>query len=751
MQKYSIFMLLGALSMGAAAQSPADSSKVTRLPEVEVVGTKVLGKTPMSYSKISKEEIRKDKLVEDVPYLLTLTPGLVATSDAGSGVGYTSLRIRGVDATRINVMMGGVPINDSESQGVFWVNMPDLSSSLGEIQVQRGVGTSSNGAAAFGASVNMQSEHLSLSPYLRTSLSGGSFGTFKRTLQLGSGRFAGRWAAEARLSWLNSNGYIDRATSDLSSYFFQGGYFGDRTTLKFISFGGKERTGIAWNGLKFYNGKSEDLQKWGRTYNSAGFMYLESDGKPHYYQNTDNYQQYHHHLVFRHQLSDSWKLGVTAHYTRGYGYTDEFRTGRKLKEYGLQKYKIMTANGEKEIKKVSLIRQKHLDNHFGGYIASLDYTTGNLSISFGQASNYYQGDHYGIIRWIERYKEVVQPDFRYYQNEGKKLDVSGFAKVYWTPLESLDLFADLQYRFIRYQIDGVIDNYDDTTGRMQELKGFDKKFNFFNPKVGALYHFNENNFVFASLAVGHREPDRHSYTDVLPKNYPTSENLVDYELGYNYNSEALSLGVNLYYMDYINQLVATGEFSDVGQAIMTNVKDSYRMGLEFSLGWKPLSWLRWDLVGGLSKNKIKRYTYNFSVYDDAWDWSNYQPIEFKDTDIAMSPALTLGNRIGFHFGGLDLAFSTHYVGKQYLDNTSSKDRMLKAYSYTNLYLGYGFKLFGLKECRLSLTVNNLFDQKYYGNGYVYDMGIDHTGKTYNDLRYYPQAGINALAGISIDF
>ncbi len=720
-----------------AQQSRVDTLEIKTLEEVSVIGTRASARTPMSYANITKDKIKRENLGVDIPYLLQMQPSVFSTSDAGTGIGYTSLRVRGVDATGINITVGGVPINDSESQAVFWVNMPDFASSVREIQIQRGVGTSSNGSASFGATINMSTDHLSSTPYAEVGLSGGSFGTFRRNVRVGSGRLAGRWSVDARLSKITSDGYVERGSVDLGSYFVQAGYFGANTVVKFLSFGGKEVTGIAWNGLS-----SSDEAKYGRRYNSAGLMYRTDDGKAHYYHNTDNYRQVHNHLVLTHRFSPELALNVTGHYTQGFGYTDEYRTGRKVREYALAE----PSQGYK----TSLIRRKYLDNDFYGIISSLTWTPTRWTINLGLSGNRYQGAHYGEIRWIKDYPTAVYPEWRYYDGDASKVDLSSYIKASYQVSRALSAFVDLQYRYVDYRIGGTYDGYDEASKQMQTID-LVKTFSFLNPKLGLFYQIDDQHHAYASVAVSHREPNRKTYTDATPSTYPTAERLVDYELGYGYTSRLLSLSANVYYMDYTDQLVLNGKMSDVGGMLLENVPDSYRLGLELQTAIRPLEWLRLDASLGLSTNRIKRYDYYYSVYDASWGWSHLQRQTYTDTPIAYSPSVVASGALTLTKAGFEASVRSQYVSSQYLDNTGSADRMLPAYHVMGLTLGYDIPLKRLSRWNVSLQINNLLNTMYHNNGYVYDVGIDHQGSTYSDLRYYPQAGINVLLGTTITF
>ena len=735
----------------ATATQLADSLSTHRLEEVQVTATRASAKTPMSFSNVSKGQLLKSNLGQDVPYLLLQTPSVVATSEPGIGIGYTYLRVRGVDAAGINIMTNGVPLNDSESQGVFWANMPNFSSSIQDAQLQRGVGTSSNGSAAFGASLNLRTDHFSMTPTASLTLLGGSYNTFRRDVHASTGRIAGHWALEARLGKTTTDGYIDRSGTEGTSYFIQGGYFGENTILKLLSFGGKQRTGIAWNGLS-----PEEEAVYGRRYNSAGHMNPGSTPQDARYRyNTDNYEQYHYQAQLTQRLSEGLILNLTAHYTKGYGFTDEYRTGRKLKDYGLKEFILRDENGaaildkdgkEQKVKKITLLRTKYLDNDFAGGIATLDYKSNRLELTAGLSANHYAGDHYGERLPVTPYPYLVEPNERYYEDKANKTDLSGFVKANYEVTTGLNLFADLQYRFIDYRIAGTIDHFiKNSQGAMvaQEID-LKKTFNFLNPKAGLFYQFTPQHHVYGSVAVAHREPNRKNYTEVSPKDYPRAERLTDYEVGYGFRSSSFSAGLNLYYMDYHDQLVLNGKQSDVGGKLSENVASSHRMGAELNASWKICPMLRWDLAGAVSRNQIKQY--------HLYAWSDQAGDEvlttYDRTPIAYSPQLVLSNTLTFAHRAFEAALTSQYVGMQYLDNTGSRERSLPAYHVASLRLGYELPVHFVRGWSISLQINNLFDARYSSNGgagYTFDKNGAISSYTWT----YPQAGIHAFLGTTI--
>ena len=502
--------LLGAGFPVHAQTSAKDSLKVINLQEVQVVSTRATAKTPVAFTNIGKAELKKVNFGQDIPYLLSMTPSTLTTSDAGSGIGYTTLRVRGTDGTRINITVNGIPMNDAESHNLFWVNMPDFSSSVKDMQVQRGAGTSTNGAGAFGASVNMQTEGASMKPYAEFNGSYGSFNTHKETVKVGTGLLNNHWTFDARLSNIGTDGYIDRASVNLNSYYLQGGYFAENTSVKLIAFTGKEKTYHAWG----YATKAE-MEEHGRRYNPCG-EYTGDDNEKHYYADqTDNYLQKNYQLLFNHTFSTAWNLNVALHYTKGDGYYEEYKEDRSFGEYGLKPF---TTDG-KEISESDLVRQKKMDNKFGGGVFSLNYTNHRLTASLGGGINQYRGNNFGKVTWVKNYIGALSPDHEYYRNQSKKTDGNIYLKASYDLTGGLSAYADLQYRHIDYTIDGANDKYDWNKSALRPL-AVDKKFDFFNPKVGLNWNINPNHRVYASFSVAQKEPTRNNYMDGDPDSYP---------------------------------------------------------------------------------------------------------------------------------------------------------------------------------------------------------------------------------------
>lgn len=751
--------LLGAGITVHAQTSAKDSVKVVNLQEVQVVSTRATAKTPVAFTNVKKEQISKQNFGQDIPFLLSTTPSVLTTSDAGAGVGYTTIRVRGTDATRINVTANGIPMNDSESHAIFWVNTPDFASSLEDIQIQRGAGTSTNGSGAFGASINMRTQSISSKPYAEVSGSYGSFNTHKETVKVGTGLLNKYWAFDARLSNIQSDGYRDRASSDLKSYFVQGGYFGENTTIKFITFGGKEKTYHAWDGIS-----KEQLEN-DRTYNPNGVILDDNKGKGNpigfYDDQMDNYRQTHYQLLLNHIFSPAWNLNIAFHYTNGFGYYQEYKNGRSLEEYGLKPF-YLPGNSEPQ-KKTNLVRQKLVDSNFGGGIFSLNYQNEKLNASFGGGLNRYSNDHYGKVIWVKNYTEQLDPEHEYYRNTGGKTDGNIYLKANYQLIGGLSAYADLQYRYIHYTIDGDNDKWD-FTATPERLQRLDVKenFSFFNPKAGLFWQINPNHSAYASFSVAQKEPTRNNYTDGMFDKYPKAEKLLDYELGYTYRNEWVTAGVNLYYMDYTDQLVLNGKTNDIGEAMAENVKDSYRMGIELAFGAKFNDWLRWDINGTWSKNRIKDYTgyvydeslVNGEIVDNLWTQT---AIKGGNSPISFSPSFIGNSLITLGSNGLEISLQSQYVSRQYLDNFGTKENSLDAYFVSHLSASYSFKTRHTKGITIGATVYNLFDTKYETNGYSQSVALYENGDktkpyvTKHDPRFYPMAGTNILTHITFRF
>ncbi|MBQ9651025.1 MAG: TonB-dependent receptor [Prevotella sp.] len=704
--------LISALS--AQGAEPMDTTKVVNLQEVQVVSTRATKKTPMAYTNVGQEDLKAVNHGQDIPYLISLTPSVTMTSDAGNGIGYTSLRVRGTDPSRINITANGIPMNDAESSSLYWVNMGDFASSVKSMQIQRGVGTSTNGAGAFGATLNMLTENVGAKPFVGVDLSAGSYYSHKETLRFGTGLLGGHWGIQGRLSNIGSKGYIDRASTKLNSYLVQAGYFGENTVVKFITWNGEEQTYHAWN----YTSKYEQA-KFGRTFNSCGVMGYDDNGNPTgYYSNqTDNYHQQNYQLIWNERLTRELNLNAALHYTKGQGYYEQYKRGRKWNEYGLSTETI----------KSDLIQKKLMDNDFYGAVASLVYDNKtDIEASFGGGWNKYDGDHFGRVVWTGTPNAAVTSmpaaDFEYYRNRAKKTDFNVYGKINYTIVDGLNAFADLQYRHVGVRMQDPGDYYGaNATGEYV----IDKKYEFFNPKFGLNYDITPNHRVYASYAIAHKEPVRNNFEE-LPLDEIRAERLNDLEVGYKYQNEQFSAGANIYWMNYKDQFVLTGELNKNGEGKTQNVDKSYRLGVELEAAWQPVEWFRWDVNGTWSKNRVKEIRVLLDDYTTT--------VTLKDKPLSFSPDFIFNNIFTFTYKGFRGAIQSQYVSDQYLTNTGFKDMLckdengndcyetllLKHHFTTNIDLSYNFSLkkLGLQDATIGATLYNIFSAKFDNNGWA---------------------------------
>ncbi len=700
-----------------------DTMKTYELQDVQVVSTRANQKTPMAFSTLDKEQIRKLNHGRDIPFLLSLTPSVTMTSDAGNGIGYTSIKVRGTDPSRINITANGIPVNDAESSLVFFVNMGDFMSSVKDVQIQRGVGTSTNGSAAFGATINMQTDAPSLLPYLNLNTSAGSYGTHKESLRFGSGLLADHWSFDGRLSNIGSNGYIERATSQLNSYFLQGAYTGENTLVKLLTFNGTEKTYMAWD----YASKKQ-MEKYGRRYNPCG-KYTDADGKTRFYDNqTDNYHQQNYQLIWTQLLGKGFNFNVGLHYTAGFGYYEQYKSRQALVAYG---FKGSTLTSD-------LIRRKYLRNDFFGGVYALNYKQGRWEASLGGAMNHYNGRHFGTLVSVINPTVTNYPDTEYYRNKAEKDENSFYGKLNYEVGKGLNAYVDLQYRHINYRIQNPDDKY--STAQTEGWR-YDEHYNFFNPKAGLFWQINPNHALYGSWAISHREPVRNDF-EGNPDPKPRAERMNDWELGYKYQSETFSGGVNFYHMTYKDQFVLTGEISATGEMIHQNVGNSYRQGIELQGAWKPIDWFRWDANATFSRNRAKDWT----VKSD-----NKKPLNFGTTHLSFSPDVIFNNIFTFDYHGFAAALQSQYIGEQYMTNDNNRNLMLDGYFVSNLDLSYSFKLKSIKQVSVGATIYNLFSKKYFSNGHASATYDDNGRETSNETVYSPQAPINFLAHLSLTF
>ncbi len=719
--KLSIFTItaLFALSWGLQAQDQETDSlegKKVVLDEVFVSAVRVTKESPVTFSNLTKEDIKPRNLGQDIPILMNFLPSVVTTTDAGAGVGYTGIRVRGSDATRVNVTINGIPYNDAESQGTFWVNMPDFASSTESLQLQRGVGTSTNGAGAFGASLNLLTDGFSQDAYGQISTSVGSFNTIRNNLKFSTGLLNDHIELSGRLSKINSDGYIDRARSDLDSYFLQAAYKDDNTLIKALLFGGHEITYQAWYGID-----AETLRT-DRTFNPSG-IYTDENGNTQFYNNeVDNYKQDHAQLLWNEQLSDFWSTNIALHYTRGRGYFEQYREDDDFSTYGFDPLIVDGA----ELNTTDLIRRRWLDNDFYGTVFSAKYSKDRLSLIMGGGFNKYEGDHFGEVIWA-RFASNSDYKDRYYNDTSSKTDFNIYTKANYQLTDQWSLYGDLQYRTVGYKANG------EDTGLV------DDTFNFFNPKAGITFDLNRNNNFYFSYAVANREPNRNDYESGNPK----PERLNDFELGWRYLSSKVQLNTNLYYMNYKDQLVLTGELNDVGAPLRSNIGDSYRLGLEIDANIKLNDKFKIRPNIALSSNK------NLDYFIDRDGLLR----DLGNTTIAFSPSLIAGNVFTYTpCEALNVSLLSKYVGEQYLSNTDTEASKLDAYFTTDFNITYELKMNRiLKSIVFSGLVNNIFDEKYVSNGYTYLDDFSTPGNSFEVQGYYPQAGTNFLIGATVNF
>jgi iron complex outermembrane receptor protein len=679
--------------------------------EVVIYATRANDKVPTTFTNVSKQTVQKQNYGQDLPMLLNWTPSMVTTSDAGAGIGYTGMRIRGSDATRINVTVNGIAFNDSESQGVFWVNTPDLASSVQSIQIQRGVGTSTNGAGAFGASVNVMTDALNAKPYAEVAASAGSFGSQRYTFKAGTGLLNNRWAFDARISDIQSNGYIERATSNLHSYYISGGYYGDKTIVKAITFGGHEQTYQAWNGV------DQETMMRDRRFNYSGAIYDEAGNITRYYDNEiDDYRQDHYQLHIAQQLGNNWSANIALHYTYGRGFFEQYQQGQSFQGLGLPD---VTIGGETFTSTDAIVR-RWLDNQYYGTTFSLNQETDNMTFTFGGAySRYDRARHYGEIIWAQL---ATNSDIRqvYYDGESEKSDFNVYAKWTYNVTPKLGTYIDLQYRGVDYTGSGIEDQ--------QVPYKIDDNFSFFNPKAGVTYALTGVSSLYASYAVAHREPNRTDYLDGDQK--PEAERLGNLEAGWKKQGKGYALQFNYYLMNYHNQLVLTGKLNDVGSPIRANVGRSYRTGLELSGMGKLSKHVTLNANATWSVNKNQDYAYTNAAGNTT----------VGNTTIILSPSWIVGSQLTWSpLPEFDASLLTKYVGKQYLDNTGNDHVALDPYFINDIRLSYRITGKSLGQLEFGILVNNLFDVEYASNGYGYD-GVPY---------FYPQAGINFLGMITL--
>ncbi len=712
-------------------------STAFQIEELVVKAIRAGDQTPVTYSNLDKEEIEQNNLGQDVPYLLKWTPSAVVTSDAGTGIGYTGIRIRGTDPTRTNVTINGIPLNDSESQGVFWVDLPDFVTSTENIQIQRGVGTSTFGTGAFGATINLSTSKLNQEAYGRIGGTVGSFNTFKRNLQFGSGLLSNKFIIEGRLSKITSDGYIDRASADLEGYFLSATYLGEKNSLKFTTFSGHEVTYQAWYGI----GPEllDDPQT--RTFNPAG---TEKEGTPHENQ-VDDYLQTHYQLHYTQQFSTNWSGTAALHYTKGAGFFEEYVADQVLTNYGFGNAVI----GTEETDISDLIRRRWLDNDFYGTILSANYQDDNnkFDLTLSGGYNIYEGRHFGEVVWAQFFPDTDLLDGTYYDEDATKKDITIFGKLNYGLTPKLNAYVDLQFRGVNYDLLG----FDGNGGRTPQSESL----NFFNPKAGLFYQINSTSKAYASFGIANREPNRNDYHGASVNNPPNPERLYNTEVGAERNWEKGGISANFYYMSYRDQLALNGDINQDGEFTRINIDNSYRAGIELGGLYRPIQAFQVNVNATISRNKIKAFTEELDNY--AEDFSEIEPVRIlrEDTDLAFSPNLIASTQISYDFltkkrgSSLELSLLSKYVGQQFLDNSSDENNVLDAYFYSDLRLTFQVDDWFGQSVRVIALVRNVFDELYETNGWSYRYAMG--GQTFLDRGYYPQAGRNFLLGVELSF
>jgi iron complex outermembrane recepter protein len=710
--------LLCVTSVVSFAQTQKKFNDTAYLQPVEVAAVRAGEKAPFAKTNLTKKEIEKNNLGQDLPILLSQTPSAVVNSDAGAGVGYTGIRIRGTDGSRINVTLNGIPYNDAESQGTYFVDLPDFSSSLNSIQIQRGVGTSSNGAGAFGASINLSTNEINKKRYTELNNSFGSYNTFKNTLQFGTGILGKHFTIDGRLSRISSDGYIDRAKSNLQSFYLSTAYITDKNSLRLNIFSGKEKTYQAWNGV------AESLLGSDRTNNPSG---SEKTGEP-YDNETDNYTQTHYQLFFNHKINDFWKGNIAVFLTKGKGYYEQYKANKKLADYGLPNY----FDGTTTVKKTDLVRRLWLDNNFYGTIFSLQHHKNKTDFTVGGGWNGYDGKHFGEIIWA-KVQAAVPANYRWYNLTAHKKDFSLYSK--WTQQwnSNFQSFIDVQFRNINYAINGFRNN---------PAIVIKNNYNFVNPKLGVTYTDNSWQ-AYASYALAQHEPNRDDY-EAGNTQQPKPELLNDFEAGIEKKKSNYSFSANLYYMQYKDQLILTGKINDVGAYTRTNIPNSYRTGIELQGKLMATKWLNVAANITFSKNKIKNFTEYLDDYDNGGQQTNF----YSSTDIAFSPNKVAGASINIiPVKNAEVNLISKYVSRQYLDNTSLKSRSLNPYYTQDVRLSYLLEGKIFKATSIILQLNNVFSKKYEPNGYSFS--YIYGGSLTTENYYFPMAPFNCMLGVNI--
>ena len=768
---------------GANAQRKAalyDSTQVEALNEIVVKGVRTQKNAPFAVANIKKKELNAfSNTGKELPFLFSQTPGVLAWSENGLGTGTTYMRIRGAGDSRINVTLDGVPLNSPEDQCVFWANMNSYGSLLGSVQIQRGVGTSTNGDGAFGGTVALASAIPNQKAGGEVSVSYGSFNTVNVGGKFSTGLLWNHLIFDGAYHETNTDGFIHGTSGRSGSYYGGLTWIGNKFQIRYKNIGNFEKTGQAWNGvtagdndmslmdgtygintgIKTYKdmwnaglGKYNSLYEYLTGYekdangNYPTARYQLNDGS-YWNKTTDNFWQNHNILSAAYDINDNWSISGSLHYTYGYGYYNEFRYNNKLKKFG------MTYDG---VKKSDFVRKKGLSQNTYGFIWNANYKNDSWDVIGGMSLQEFDGNHFGYVTYIAnddvRKKYMATGDYKYYDSDATKFDGSAFVKAAYHINEQWDIFGDLQYRYVQYESNGINDKfYEEGSSYYNQRLDIDQKYRFLNPKAGFSWNLN-NHRVYGSVALSHREPERNNFTDNGAKPFPKAESLLDYELGYTFNNDIFRFGVNLYYMDYTNQFVQTGEKSDIGENLTTNIKDSYRMGVEIQGGVDVTSWLSIEGNASLSQNKIKDFDEVASVN---WEES-FRTIHYDNSTLAFSPSTILNGFVNLHWNGLQAVWHTNFVSRQYLDNTENADRSLPCYSASDANISYTWKPNkGIKECIFGLNFNNIFNRRYAANGWVYSSIVEEYGHP-NENRYYqigfiPMAGFTMMGNVTLRF
>ncbi len=786
----SMATLVCVASMNAQSKAALyDSTKVEQLQEVVVKGVRAQKNAPYAVTNIKKQQLNEFSTTgKELPFLFSQTPGVLAWSENGVGTGTTYMRIRGAGDSRINVTLDGVPLNSPEDQCVFWANMNSYGSLLGSVQIQRGVGTSTNGDGAFGGTIALSSATPQQTPGLEVSGSYGSFNTFNVGGKFSTGLLWKHLIFDGAYHETNTDGFIHGTSGRSGSYYGGLTWIGDNFQIRYKNIGNFEKTGQAWNGvtagdndmslmdgtygsktgIKNYKdmyevglGKYNTLYEY-LTYDADGNFVKDANGNyvtaryamvdgTYWDKTTDNFWQNHNILSAAWNISEHWTTTASLHYTYGYGYYREFRPSNKLAKFGMT---ATDANG-KNIKRTDFVREKGLSQNAYGLVWNINYQNDAWDIIGGLSIQNFDGNHFGYVTYaandIVRQKYLANGDYKYYDSDAHKLDGNVFVKAAYHINEQWDVFGDIQYRHVGYKTDGINDKfYDDESGYYNQKLDIDEKYDFLNPKAGFSWSLNGHR-LYGSVAMSHREPERNNFTDNGSYPAPKAESLIDYELGYTFNSDIFRVGVNLYYMDYKDQFVQTGLKSDIGENLTTNIKDSYRTGIELQAGIDPTSWLTIEGNASLSKNKIK----DFDEVVEDWD-NGETTIHYDNSTLAFSPSTILNGFVTLHHKGWQAVWHTNFVSRQYLDNTENVDRSLPCYSVSNISLGYTLKPKKvMKEAIFGLNFNNVFNRRYASCGWVYS-AIYASGGHPNDNRYYqigfiPMAGFTMTANVTLRF